>query len=245
MLDPLWEKDHDARKGFRKREEGGSVLTGTRQDGLSAPAETGEAAQAAVGSGVGDDLPHAESATSADSEAPSLLAVMQRLAADVSHLREKFDARLSYDESKEQAFDRLYADLEGARADGEFERLRPLYIDLILLFDRIEKAVETLSTESVTGKPPAELLISLRDELLEILCRRGVDLIHPSPETFEPALQRVIGTQIAVDATADNSIAAVVRRGFRHGHRLVRPEEIILRKLPRKGANSASGRPDS
>lgn len=175
-----------------------------------------------------------------DGLAGSLSCAIDDLRAEIARLRGDLVSRLLSDETKKKAFDRLYADLDRARADSEFEQLRPLFVDLILLFDRVDKAVtETVSSDADKGELGA-LIISLREELLEILNRRGIELIEPSPRLFDPALQRVIGTRVANDSDEQNSIAAIVRRGFRKDRRLIRAEEVIVRKHSRNSTQEIS-----
>ena len=66
-----------------------------------------------------------------------VLDALSDLATDLSSLKRTVEDRLSYDKAKEEAFDRLYADLENLKKNAAFEQIRPLYMDLILLFDRI------------------------------------------------------------------------------------------------------------
>lgn len=173
----------------------------------------------------------------------SLLASIEEIRTEVARLANKFEERFRYDDIKEEAFDRLYSDLEFTRAASEFQRMRPLYFDLILLFDRLDKAVESPPQQCSPTSSCYGLLDSLREELLEILARRGIELISPSPQLFDATLQRVIGTEIVGDQDEENSIATVVRKGFRHEHHLVRAEEVILRKRLRTANTTGSSLP--
>lgn len=170
----------------------------------------------------------------------SLLATVESIRTEVTRLADSFEARFRYDAAKEMAFDRLYEDLDFARVASEFQRMRPLYFDLILLFDRLDKAAEAPHHQLSPSFDSHGLLVSLREELLEILARRGVELISPSPQLFDATLQRVIGIEAAGDQDEENSIVTVVRKGFRHEHHLVRAEEVILRKRLRPTSTAGS-----
>ena len=176
------------------------------------------------------DVLSQENSSKQDAFFDSLLAEIKSLSTGMSELRLKFESRLQYDQTKEEAFNRLYGDLERMRVDTQFEQLRPFYIDLILFFDRLDKAVQVTEKESLSTNDVHELLKSLLDELVEVLYRREIELIKPSPLVFDPTIQRAIGTEITEDGSEDNAIAAVIRHGFRYGLRLVRPEEVIIRK---------------
>ena len=154
---------------------------------------------------------------------------LDQLAADITGIKAVFAERIQYDNAKEEAFDRLYRQLDELRAGREFDHLRPLYIDLILLFDRLDQSAAETARHHDAGTVAATLL-SLREELVEILYRREIELISYSSTKFDPKWQRAIGTQDTTAQEQDNTIGIVVRRGFRFGDRLIRPEEVVLNK---------------
>lgn len=144
----------------------------------------------------------------------------------LSDLVKVVESRLAYDETKEKAFDRLYAELDQLKKDHDFEQRRPLFADLILLFDRLDY----LSNESQETGNASTAVQSIREELIEILSRRGVDIISPT-EKFDPAVQHALGTEETRDQEKNNGIARVVRRGFAYGSRVIRHEEVIVYRL--------------
>lgn len=187
-------------------------------------------------------IPHAEPSAS-DSSVPSQEAVLpanlaratlDQLVADLSTIKLDIAERLQYDKAKEEAFDRLYAQLDELRSDREFDHLKPLYLDLILLFDRLDQTVVAALPHEDTS-PARAVLVSLRAELVEVLYRREIELIDPSPPAFDPTLQRAVGTQDTDTPDKHNSVGAVVRRGFRYRGRMLRPEEVILNKCRTHG----------
>lgn len=159
-----------------------------------------------------------------------LLDKIKSLSTEISALSIEFESRLRYDQTKEEAFNRLYADLEFMRGDAEFEKLRPFYIDLILFFDRIDRALHPIDNGALSNNEQ-QLLNSLLEELLEIFYRREIEIINPSPVIFDPTVQRAIGTVTTEEENENNAVATVIRRGFRYSHRLLRPEEVIIKKL--------------
>lgn len=157
-------------------------------------------------------------------------ATLDQVVADLSTIKRDVSERIHYDSAKEEAFNRLYAQLDELRSDREFDRLRPLYLDLILLFDRFDQSTVAALRREDTPTALA-VLTSLREELIEVLYRREVELIDSSSSTFDPKWQRAIGTQESIVPEQHNSVGAVVRRGFRYRDRLIRPEEVILNKF--------------
>jgi len=148
---------------------------------------------------------------------------------DQLHLMyERIDRHVLSDKSKDEAFERLYSELEGYKKNSAFESVRPLFIDLILLFDRIAILTEEADKNGDTNC--SDILGTISAELVEILYRRDIEMVFSDSETFSPTNQRAIGVERTEIETENNQIARIVRKGFRCGERLIRPEEIIVKK---------------
>ena len=134
------------------------------------------------------------------------------LVSDVLH------QRLRYDEQKESMFTQLYQDLEDARKQISGDHLRPLFLDLVLLLDRAEQAVV---------RHPDSSLVSIAQELLEILDRQGVERIAaPDTDVLDPTVQQVIGVEDEPDDGVRLS-HRVVREGYRFRDRVLRPQQVV------------------
>jgi molecular chaperone GrpE (heat shock protein) len=97
---------------------------------------------------------------------------LQDLARELAQVRSILDQRLRYDESKETAFNRLYAQLEEERSKHAGAELRPLLRDLMSFHDHLAKAIEE--------HPEArEVLALLQESLTEVFYRADVELIQP------------------------------------------------------------------
>ena len=145
----------------------------------------------------------------------------------IESLTKIVEARLSYDKTKEMAFDRLYDELDDLKQNRMFDFIRPMFIDLILLFDRFDNTKKSLQENASIEKT----LNSFEDELLEILYRRDVEIIKLSGEIFNKKYQLALETEETSDKSKNNQIARVVRRGFKSGERVIRPEEVIIYKF--------------
>lgn len=158
----------------------------------------------------------------------SLLQELDDLQSEVAELRKVIEERLAYDRVKEEAFDRLYVEVEEVRQDRTFQQVRPLLIDLLLLYDRIEQGMQQIYGERVSRSDVAQLLKSLSEELLEILYRREVETIVAPSSTFDRTLQQAVSLQPTTFESEHNQVVRVVRRGFRYRNRILRPEEVIV-----------------
>ena len=162
-------------------------------------------------------------------EPDPILAALDRIAAGFDAIKGSIAVGNAYDKAKEEAFDRLYRELDDLRSEREFDRLRPLYLDLILLFDRVDQSIAPALVNDASPAREA-VLSSLREELLEVLYRRDIELIELSPTIFDPTVQRAVGAQRTELPDLHNSIASVVRPGFRCRGRLLRAEEVIVNR---------------
>lgn len=161
------------------------------------------------------------------------------LDARVLQLSELFQSRLAYDKAKEEAFDKLYAELDALKKNAALDYIKPLLLDLILLYDRMEHA-RRLAADA-QGIVSTEVLQSFIHELLEVLYRREVSLIEAGPSSFDYNHQKAIGVVDVTDPAEHQRIHKVVRRGFRLGERTLRPEEVIVCRVP---APQLSGKPE-
>lgn len=155
---------------------------------------------------------------------------MDTIVAELAALQQTIKERLLDDHVKEEAFNRLYAEVEEVRQERSFQQLRPLLIDLILLYDRIELGIQQMYSPEGNMPGVVQLLTSFRDELLEILYRREVEPIITASSTFDRSLQQVIKIQPTAFANEDNQVVRVVRKGFRYRNRILRSEEVVISK---------------
>jgi molecular chaperone GrpE len=162
------------------------------------------------------------------SEEQSLLGRFADVVEEVAALRQTIEERLIYDRVKEEAFDRLYAEVEEVRQDRAFQQVRPLLIDLLLLYDRVEQGLQQMYGPGVSLGSVTQLLQSIRDELLEVLYRREVETIVAPTAIFDRTLQQAVSVQPTAVASEHNQVVRVVRRGFRYRNRILRSEEVIV-----------------
>jgi molecular chaperone GrpE len=140
-------------------------------------------------------------------------------------------ARSGYEEAMEQSFKMLYDDLQEARPDRLLEQFRPLYLDIILLLDRVEDLLD--------GETSREPLRSIRDELVELLARRAVERVTTSGDDFDPTVQRAVGRRPTDDASLHGRVAQRLRQGFRFGDRIIRHEQVAVWAPPEQAGNDA------
>jgi molecular chaperone GrpE len=164
-----------------------------------------------------------------ESTEQQLLTGFADVIAEVAALRQTVETCLLNDKVTEEAFDRLYVEVEEVRQERGFQQVRPLFMDLILLYDRIELGIQQMSELEASMPDVVQLLKSFRDELIEILYRREIETIVTPTTTFDRTLQQAVSVQPTGMEQEHNQVVRVVRRGFRYRNRILRSEEVIVR----------------
>jgi len=160
----------------------------------------------------------------AENETGTESITLRSLMENICQLRLLFEQRLLYDKSKEEAFGRLYEELTELKRNATFEKNKPLFLDLVFLYDRME-VIEQGLTESEQARDALE---SLKSELVEVLNRHEVYQIESKPTEFDPKWQNAVQAE-KVDCREDGArVIRVLRRGFRYRERLLRSEEVVV-----------------
>lgn len=161
---------------------------------------------------------------------------LQTLMEEMQHLRQDFDTKVKYDESKERLIDTLHRELQTYREGLHFKILRPLFIDLITMYDDLGKVADDLQSKIDTLPSPQVLhnFLSFQETVEEILQRNGVEPFSVEETVFVASKQRALKPIETADPTLDKQIARRVRKGFAYDSRILRPEIVeIYKYVPR------------
>lgn len=135
--------------------------------------------------------------------------------------------------------------------------LRPVIRDLISLYDDISEihrqlSLALLSQEQRGGMTggtmmffetvaaPAKQLEHNRDAILEVLERLDVTLVPSVPGKLDKVTQRAVALESTADPEQDHDVVKVTKRGFLWKERVIRAEEVVIRRL-QDSANPAPG----
>ncbi len=108
---------------------------------------------------------------------------------------------------------------------------RPVLFELVLLHDNLERAIEwvrgldDISRDAVIGR-----LDTLQVELLEILARKDVRRYEEHPASLDTKLHRTMKTLPTAELSENNTVAQILRTGFFWGEKVLRPEEVVIKK---------------
>ena len=143
-------------------------------------------------------------------------ASLRELRDEIGALRDLFSRRLMNDKQKNELIQTV---TDGAN----YAFIEPFLYDIILLLDRIERSED-------------ETVRSIRDELLEILERRGVEVIKVASE-FDPKLYKAVRATESEEITSLR-VTHIVRQGYTLSGRVIRPAEVVVARPKRPAATA-------
>ena len=149
-------------------------------------------------------------------------------------------------------FDALHAELKGYKDDFLLESVvRPVIRDLLSLYDdtrELLRQVEHAASDQELSKMHSELLETLTTNLthhihyvLEILERMDVRVMPEHTGKLDKRAQRVVAREPAASPEEDLDVVRSIRPGFIWRDRVIRPEEIVVKKwgVPTKPPDDA------
>lgn len=141
---------------------------------------------------------------------------IDRLAEEITQLRDLFVRRLSEDKTKARLCENLTEQNTFLNRILEERVLESLFRELLLVCDRIETNEET-----------SDFLKSIEEEILEVFARREIDKIEDFT-AFNPQYHKAVGTILSDDRYVAGSIVSVVKNGYIIRNRLLRPAEVVV-----------------
>ncbi len=158
--------------------------------------------------------------------------ILHLLLAEMQHLREDFDTKVKYDESKERLIDSLHRELQAYREGLHFKILRPLFIDLIAMYDDLGKLIDAMlsKTPATTSSQALQSMESFQETIEEILRRNGANAFTVEENTFVASKQRILRVVDTADPAQDKQVVRRVRKGFEYEGRILGPEVVEMHK---------------
>ena len=189
----------------------------------------------AISSLVTSPYKSADPTTSSTATALSIEEVtrsLQLLMAEMQRLREDFDTKVKYDESKERLIDSLHRELQVYREGLHFKILKPVFIDLIAMYDDLGKLIDAMLAKDLASASSqmVQNLGSFQETIEETLRRNGVDGFTIEESTFLASKQRILKVLDTSDPVQDKQVARRVRKGFEYEGRVLRPEIVEIYK---------------
>ena len=166
-----------------------------------------------------------------------IVAAVEELASTIGRridaLQSAFDREVRAEATREKVVDRLHAELQEYKNDLLLNLLRPVFVDLIQLHDDVGKIVAAHPDPDESNPRLLGHLEGVRQGIEDILYRQGVEAFEVEDDAFDPRRQRAFSTQPTDDPSQTKRIAARLRKGFRSGEKVIRPEIVSVYTLRR------------
>lgn len=174
-----------------------------------------------------------EQAVSANADLPGLVRGLQELLDQKNGLNQRM-------------FDALHEELKGYKDGFLLESVhKPIIRDLISLFDDLT-TIHRQMQDSVAGATqlPGDAATKLLGQLktmdthvehncefiLEVLARLEVTMLPVSTGKLDKQTQRAVAVEMAEDPDSEGMVVRCVKRGFMWKGRILRAEEVIIKK---------------
>src|ERR1700677_3402159 len=163
----------------------------------------------------------------------------------VSEIQEKFEGK---NEINQQLFDALHQELKGYKDGFILEVLqKPLVRDLITLYDdpgeihrQMDAFLKGVESDAGGNAAPIPFVVHVKNTrtnlnhvmqfLVEIMARMEVMILEPSTGKLNKTTQRAVSVELADNESEDGDIARSVKPGFMWRERIVRAEEVVIKK---------------
>ena len=126
--------------------------------------------------------------------------------------------RLLEDKAKNSLIEELKQYLIYRQDLDKGEKFAPFMKQILQVIDRIESSEEK-----------SDLLISIAEELLQILSMNGLQVIDKSG-MIDPSMHEVVNTVAVTDEQSENNIVEVLQKGYLLNNRVLRPSKVIIAK---------------
>ena len=126
--------------------------------------------------------------------------------------------RLLEDKAKNSLIEELKQYLIYRQDLDKGEKFAPFMKQILQVIDRIESSEEK-----------SDLLISIAEELLQILSMNGLQVIDNSG-MIDPSMHEVVNTVAVTDEQSENKIVEVLQKGYLLNNRVLRPSKVIIAK---------------
>lgn len=158
-------------------------------------------------------------------------------------------------------FSALHEELKGYKDGFLLESVyRPIIRDLVAVYDdlteihrQIAEAIAEGSGEADASEPAKRMLNRMRmlemnlghnvEFILEVLARLDVTQMPLGTDKLDKCLQRAVAVEWAETPDDDTRVVRVVKRGFLWHERVLRPEEVVVKRFrddKRSGGATAS-----
>ena len=194
------------------------------------PTEACAESESTAGSGGG-----VESQLSSDAGLATVVLMLRGQAEALDKLEKLVISSVTSDRAKDGDIRALRDEFK--RFGDEFiaQSQKEIFIDLIVLYDNVKQAINQLNTaynlSAEEFMKAANNVNNLEEELLEILNRRDVVPFDGNAPVLDRRLHRAVKIIPTTIESENNKIARIVKIGFRWRDKVLRPEEVEIKRF--------------
>ena len=156
-------------------------------------------------------------------------ATLTQLAESLQEVTRILQERSDESRVREKAFDKLYQELSQYKEDFLYQAEKPLLLDLLLYYDSLSWFQTSLVKQEISPEVIADSFQYLVDEFLELLYRRDVVPVE-AKTSFDRTIHKAMKVVSTTELGKDQTVQQVLKRGFRRGKRILRPEEVVIHR---------------
>lgn len=152
----------------------------------------------------------------------------------LNEIKEEIQGKFDYDAVKEKAFDKLYEEMRRQKegSDSLDRAVKPVLSDLLLLYDSMKEFEAPLINQPINDGKLLKDFRYILEELLEILYRQEVLPIEENTSApFNSKIHKATKTENAESKDDDFKIIKIVRSGFLWRDRLLRSQEVVIKRF--------------
>lgn len=101
--------------------------------------------------------------------------------------------------------------------------------ELLPVLDDLDRTLDATASEEavVAAEHLTDAVRLVRDKLLAVLAREGVEVIDPAGESFDPTVAEAM-MQVPRDDLQEHTVVEVCERGYRMGEKLLRAAKVVV-----------------
>ncbi|MCA9137748.1 MAG: nucleotide exchange factor GrpE [Planctomycetales bacterium] len=189
----------------------------------------------------------AEEPVKVDSDGGAIGEQFRAVVADAeSRILESFDAKLKYDNFKEQQITKLHDELQMYKQGIATTTLKPFVVQVVRFLDQLPRHIQSLKAkpaEKVTRERLFEELDCVVEDLQMILENVGVEVFHSVEPRFDPRIQQARVTMEVDDPDKHQIVAESMLSGYKLDGKIIEKERVKV--FVHRGGNATSDDPPS
>ena len=144
-------------------------------------------------------------------------------------LYSELNERMAY---KDEAINRMQKRLEEYER-GIFKSIKEAILkDIILFFDSLSRFRQKYESSPISQDEFLQETSFLQDELLEVLFSQNVEMINVDEDSkYDRDHQKVVKIEDTNNSQDHEKVDKIVRHGFKWDDRILRKQEVVIRKL--------------